>query len=62
MVGAIPSVLMTFDSRKIFVLYVISLVLNQQGKMQQKTAEAQTLDSLTVENVQEQNSPKDMQC
>ena len=47
-VGTIPSVLMTFDSRKIFVLYVILLVLNLQGKMQQKTAEAQTSNSLTV--------------
>ena len=37
MVGSILSVLMTFDSRKIFVLYVILLVLNLQGKMQQKT-------------------------
>ena len=46
--GSILSVLMTFDSRKIFVLYVILLVLNLQGKMQQKTAEAQTEDSLTV--------------
>ena len=48
MVGSILSVLMTFDSRKIFVLYVILLVLNLQGKMQQKTAEAQTSDSITV--------------
>ena len=48
MVGSIPSVLMTFDSHKIFVLYVILLVLNLQGKMQQKTAEVQTSNSLTV--------------
>ena len=40
---------MTFDSREIFVLYIILLVLNLQGKMQQKTAEVQTSDVLTVE-------------
>ena len=48
MVGSIPSMLMTFDSRKMFVLYVILLVLNLQGKKQQKTAEVQTSNSLTV--------------
>ena len=44
----ISSVLMTFDIPKIFALYIILLVLNLQGKMQQKTAEGQTSDSLTV--------------
>ena len=39
---------MAFDSPRIFVLYIILLVLGLQGGMQQKRAEAQSSNSLTV--------------